>query len=73
MGERSVKSGLSTHESEQGHRKAEEGVLSSELFDQKMACPVWLWEDKREPGGGGVSPLGLMVSSHQSVLFTEAS
>lgn len=38
---------------------AEEGVLSSELFDQKMTCPMWLWEDNTENlGAGGMSPFG---------------
>ena len=31
----------------------EEGVLSGELFDQKMACPIWLWEDNRGNLGAG--------------------
>ena len=36
---------------------AEEGVRSSELFDQKMTCLMWLWEDNTENlGAGGTSP-----------------
>lgn len=31
----------------------EEGVLSSELFDQKTACPIWLWEGNRGNLGAG--------------------